>query len=143
MRNQMPPNSTGNAVALAARWNAPRAPGTVGNRRIQSVWHRPEDKFVNLTPHAIQIVGLAAIPSSGVARCEVTSTLFGGHGGAVLIRAAYGAVVGLPDPVDGVMYIVSALVRAAVPARDDVASPGDLVRDSDGNITGCKNLVVN
>jgi len=102
------------------------------------------DTFVNLTPHPIDIVGLAAIPPSGaVARCAVTSVLFGGHGGAVLIRATYGAVVGLPDPLPGVMYLVSGLVRAAVPTRDDVASPGDLVRDSDGNITGCKNLVVN
>lgn len=41
------------------------------------------------------------------------------------------------------MYIVSALVRLAVPGRDDVASPGELVRDEKGQPIACKGLVIN
>lgn len=103
-----------------------------------------EQTFINLTPHVVNIQGLDAVPPSGVvARCAVASELFGAHGGATLIRATYGAVAGLPEPIDGVLYIVSALVRAAVSTRNDVASPGDLTRDDAGNIVGCRNLIVN
>ena len=45
-----------------------------------------------------------------------------------------------PEPE---MYIVSALVRLAVPGRDDVASPGELVRDEKGQPIACKGLVIN
>lgn len=69
-------------------------------------------------------------PSGSVARCAATST-------------PAGAVEGLPDPSTGILFIVSALVRSAVPARADVASPGDLVRDAAGAVIGCRNLVVN
>lgn len=60
-----------------------------------------------------------------------------------LSRTSYGAVEGLPEPKAGVIYIVSALVRAAVPGRLDVASPGELVRDAAGAVVGCKGLSVN
>jgi len=41
-----------------------------------------------------------------------------------------------------VLYVVSALVRAALPARKDLASPAKLTRDGKGNITGCEALEV-
>ena len=63
--------------------------------------------------------------------------------GIPLARTAFGAVEGLPGPVEGVVYVVSALVRSAVPGRCDVTSPGDLVRDSEGRVVGCRGLVVN
>ncbi len=103
--------------------------------------------IVNLTPHALNVVtsgGVTTIkPDGTVARCATTSTPAGEAAGIPLSRTTYGKVIGLPDPVPGVIFVVSALVRAAVPHRGDVASPGDLVRDAAGNVIGCRGLVVN
>ena len=98
----------------------------------------------NLTPHAIQIVGGPSFPPSGrLARCAQVSAAAGEHEGLPLVSVQFGEVEGLPEPQEGILYIVSALVRSAVPHRHDVASPGDLVRDSAGQPVGCRNLVVN
>ena len=100
--------------------------------------------IINLTPHAIVVVDGGTIPASGiVARCSSKSEPAGEHSGVALTRVSFGAVEGLPDPEPGVLYIVSGLVRSAVPSRSDVASPGDLVRDAAGAVVGCRNLVVN
>lgn len=52
----------------------------------------------------------------------------------------FGEVEGLPEPVDGVIYIVSSLVAQRVPNRNDVFIPSESVRDSQGRIIGCKSL---
>jgi hypothetical protein len=100
--------------------------------------------FKNLTPHAIHIVDGPTIEASGtVARCRQSTVPVRDHGGVALVHTTYGEVDGLPGPETGVVYLVSALVRAAAPERDDLASPGDLVRDSEGKIVGCRNLIIN
>ena len=104
--------------------------------------------ITNLTPHTLNIIlsdgTTRAIPPSGsVARCRTVNEPAGYADGVPLVRVAYGAVEGLPEAAEGVLYVVSALVRAAVPERSDVASPGDLVRDPEGNVVGCRGLVVN
>jgi hypothetical protein len=104
----------------------------------------PAPRFVNLTPHAVVIVGGPSLPPSGsLARCAQVAAPAGEHAGVALSRVAFGAVEGLPEPEPGVVFVVSALVRAAVPHRSDVASPGDLVRNEAGQVVGCRNLVVN
>lgn len=101
-------------------------------------------QIVNLTQHPIVIVGGPTVaPSGSVARCATVSVPAGNFGGVPLTKTQYGAVEGLPDPVDGVLYVVSAMVRAAVPDRHDVASPGNQVRDANGAIIGCRSLDVN
>ena len=101
-------------------------------------------EFVNLTPHRVVVVdGPTLLPSGQVARCTTTSSPAGQHGGVGLSRTVFGEVVGLPDPIPGVLFIVSALVRSAVLDRHDVASPGDLVRDSAGAVVGCLGFVIN
>ena len=45
----------------------------------------------------------------------------------------------LPAPQEGIWYITSMLVAQAV-RRPDVLSPGELTRDEEGRITGCKGL---
>jgi hypothetical protein len=100
--------------------------------------------FCNLTPHAIVVVGGPTLPPSGaIARCATKSAPAGEHEGVALVATAYGTVEGLPEPAPGVLYVVSAIVRSAVPERTDVASPGDLVRNEAGAVVGCRNLVVN
>lgn len=104
-------------------------------------------QVVNLTPHALNVhtdTGVHTFsPSGTVARCATTTTQVGDLDGIPLFSTTFGAVQDLPDPQDGVVFVVSALVRQAVPHRKDVASPGDLVRDDKGNPVGCKGLTVN
>jgi hypothetical protein len=71
------------------------------------------------------------------------SVLVGEHDGLPLYQAEFGEVEGLPEPAEGVLYVVSMLVRQAVPERTDVASPGELVRDEQGRVIGCRGLNVN
>ena len=101
-------------------------------------------KFINLTPHAITdaITGTSFPASGDVARVAATFTPAGEAGGVQLFRRTFGNVTGLPAPQDGVLFIVSALVAAAAPSRSDLLSPGELVRNSDGQPIGCTGFVV-
>ena len=100
--------------------------------------------FKNLTAHNIVIHNGPTIPPSGsVARVASTPTAAGDHDGVSLSRIVFGEVVGLPEAEPGVILIVSALVRTAVPSRKDVASPGESVLGPDGRPVACKGLVVN
>ena len=98
--------------------------------------------FVNLTPHAINIVGkkTTTIPTSGtVVRVSMTRTTVSTDGNIPITRVVYGPVVGLPEPADDTVFIVSGLVRVGN-GRPDLASPGQLVRDIDGKVMGCESL---
>lgn len=109
--------------------------------------------FINLTPHAINILGdekICVPPSGGVARCLSVSTPVGvveSNGVKIpVVETSYGEVTGLPkvDLHPGAIYIVSGLVLAALKAagirRRDVVAPGDQVRDIEGLVVGCRNL---
>jgi len=128
------------------------------------------DHFVNLTPHVINIVGKEPLPPSGrVARvAETRETSLPSIKGVKVDRVVYGDLVGLPprcgpgpitrphemyldgetgkthcqwcDETSHPTYIVSAMVAARCGPRDDVFSPGELVRDDAGRIIGAKGL---
>lgn len=110
-------------------------------------------QIVNLTPHAVNIVGdndsiAITIPASGnVARCSQTISIVGsvtlGSVAIPISSSTYGEVVDLPDPQDGVYYIVSRLVMSACPTRQDLLVPNDLVRDEAGRVIGCRSLANN
>jgi hypothetical protein len=99
--------------------------------------------MINLTPHVVVINGAEIPPSGQVARCAEISTPAGEVDGLPIVRKEYGDPVGLPDSQPGFYYIVSAMVRLALPERADLFSPGDAIRDADGKIIGVKNLVSN
>jgi hypothetical protein len=123
--------------------------------------------LVNLTPHEVVIFlpeyKLIIPPSGKVARVEVKLRRIGAIDGIPTVVGVYGSVTGLPSPEDvcqmcgrvlsvcgcyqppqkPVNYIVSAMVRAALPTRLDLVSPADFVRDSAGKIVGCKSLEIN
>ena len=103
--------------------------------------------ITNMTPHDIVIVGEngnRTIPTSGkVARVEAESRSCGFFDGIPLSSVKFGAVTGLPEYQPDTLLIVSAMVRAAVSDRPDLASPGELVRDAGGKVIGCRNLIVN
>lgn len=96
--------------------------------------------FINLTPHEINetTTGLV-IPSTGIARVRQCSRNEAIVDGVQLFRSEYeGSIQGLPEPVEGVIYIVSALALNAVPAeRTDVVAPGNVVRNEAGIVIGC------
>ena len=76
-------------------------------------------KFVNLTPHTINLNNGDALPPSGtVARVSASYTDFDDG----VCHQVFGDVQGLPDPQDGVLFVVSALVLAASD-RDDLVAP--------------------
>ena len=75
--------------------------------------------FINLTPHTINLNdGRSFAPCACTARVSSTHTPFEGD----VCEVQFGACEGLPPQVDGVMYIVSALVAAAA-KRSDLVSP--------------------
>ena len=77
-------------------------------------------KFINLTPHTINLTNGTAYAASGqVARVANAHTPFDENGVASI---EWGEVTGLPQPQEGVLYIVSALVAQAA-KRPDVVSP--------------------
>jgi len=100
----------------------------------------------NLTPHQINIFAedgkteLLSIASTGVARCSVQKEKVGEFGAVPVFKSKYGDVSGLPDAKSNVVYIVSFLVKQALPDREDLVSPGELIRNEKGQPIGCIGL---
>jgi hypothetical protein len=107
-------------------------------------------KIVNLTPHTLNIAQrdgtIFELASSGNARCKVKEEEVETINQISIYTASYGEVSGLPEPEpeQDTVYIVSLLVAQAVasqqPERDDVFSPGELIRDDNGRPVGCVGL---
>lgn len=100
---------------------------------------------VNCTPHPVTIVEngvvVRTLPTSGeVARLSVSTEPAGVVLGIPVTRTVFGEPVGLPEPRLGTCYIVSQLVKNALPERDDLVVPAEVVRDAAGNIIGCQSL---
>jgi hypothetical protein len=105
--------------------------------------------ITNLTPHTINETnsGLSFAPSGVVARVSVENiernpfwvTL---EDSVPMFQQVTGEVQDLPE-FDGTMYIVSAMVRLACPERSDLLSPGQLVRNDEGQPIGCDGFVFN
>jgi hypothetical protein len=91
-------------------------------------------KFINCTPHAIVLNdGRVFDPSGSVARVSSSFTDFTDD----VCTVKYGDLTGVPDSVDGVKYIVSAMVLAASDRKDLVAPAtghSDTVRNDKGHI---------
>lgn len=63
--------------------------------------------------------------------------------GIDLYRPVFGEVTGLPEYSEVVYLLVSAMVREALPLRSDLVSPGQLLRNDEGQVIGCLGLVGN
>ena len=98
--------------------------------------------IINLTPHELSIHDEAGnlvfwIPAgTQIARVTVNRQKTGEVHGIPLFVTEYGEVEGLPEPADDTIYVVSGMVRAATPNREDVYQPGELIRDTNGQPTG-------
>lgn len=105
-------------------------------------------KFINLTPHAISVQKgdqVVTIPPSGqVARVAVKTETLPPIGGFNISKQIFGEVEGLPQPQEGIYYIVSALVGGQIKARQDVYGPDTgptAVRNDKGHIVAVRGLV--
>lgn len=98
--------------------------------------------IINLTPHDVNIYDedktlIVTVPPSGtVARIAAVRERIGVVDGVTLYRTTYGKPEGLPGPSDAVIYVVSGLLRAAVPQRSDLWQPGEAVRNDAGQVIG-------
>ena len=106
--------------------------------------------YLNLTPHTLNIIraegpDLVLPPSGQIARVSMTRETVVGVDGIECHVSVPGPVEGLPYPEEGVVLVVSALVRThpSLAGRTDVASPGPLVRDEAGQPIGCQGLEYN
>lgn len=108
-------------------------------------------KIINLTPHEVVLIPPTGanhiFPSEGVARCSQNDAQ---NGYAILdgqdipfYITTFGSVTGLPEYRVGVFYIVSSLIRSALPDREDLLSPTKLIRNDKGHVTGCRGFSTN
>jgi hypothetical protein len=107
---------------------------------------------VNLCAHDIVLCNNAEESPFAVIRptgrlCRVETMTIGGNwiGSIPYAEVVSGDIRGLPEPRDGVVYVVSSLVAQRCPDRKDVfapdTSPAGAVRDAWGNIIGVKRLI--
>jgi hypothetical protein len=92
-------------------------------------------EYINLTPHTIVLNdGRAFTPSDKIARVTATYTPIVDD----VCSQQFGDITNLPDSIDGVTYIVSAMVLGAVNGRTDVVAPATghpkAVRNDKGHI---------
>ena len=87
-------------------------------------------KFINLTPHDIKLNDGTIYPTTGkIARVENTFSNFC----CGISKVFYGEIENLPEPEDGVYYIVSAMVLAANNSQPKYRRRGDLVSPATGH----------
>lgn len=102
--------------------------------------------IINTTPHPVHIVDIngnvcVTFPKGDFnIRLAVDTVPAGDIDGVPISKTVFGDPVGLPDFQDGVFYIVSQLVKNALPGRTDLLVPAQVVRDDKGNIIGCQSL---
>jgi hypothetical protein len=105
-------------------------------------------KIINLTGHPLTITDgekIMTLPSEGRVRVDSSKktlrTVWYEGIGMPVVGIKRKEVTGLPPPEDGVVYIVSG-IAADTANRDDVLSPGGLVRENGkGRVMGCRQFI--
>lgn len=105
-------------------------------------------RVVNLTPHEVRVVDeearvIRSWPSAPCpARVEAARVPLSELDGIPLMAERRTRAANLPEPEEGVWFIVSSVVGSAHPERDDLLVPSDLVRDGRGVVTACRSFVL-
>ena len=106
-------------------------------------------RIVNLTPHEVKIVDggnnvVAVFPSDGVARASQHDVLVDEINSIPVVKTEFGEVLGLPEPAEDTVFIVSRITVEVARARglntDDLLITSGAVRDDQGRIIGCRAL---
>ena len=103
--------------------------------------------LINMTPHPINICDaegniIKVIPASGnlIRLAQFTVPQNFTIDDVPVTKSTYSEPNGLPEYQLGTFYIVSQLVKTACPDREDLLVPAEVVRDTQGNIVGCRSL---
>jgi hypothetical protein len=105
-----------------------------------------DSKIINMTPHPVHIVDdennvvNTFDKSETMIRLSQTVEKSEPVCGIPTTVTKFGEPQGLPEFKAGTFYIVSQLVKSALPERSDLLVPAEVVRDKSGNIIGCKSL---
>ena len=100
----------------------------------------------NLTPHPINLLDennniVRTFGSDGLVRLKANTVSAGFTvDDCKITKTVFGEPDGLPEYQFGQFYIVSQLVKSALPQREDLLVPAEVVRDANGNIIGCKSF---
>jgi len=106
-------------------------------------------RIVNLTPHEVKIVDggnnvVAVFPSDGVAWVSQYDVLVDEINSIPVVKTEFGEVLGLPEPAEDTVFIVSRITVEVARARglntDDLLITSGAVRDDQGRIVGCRAL---
>ena len=108
--------------------------------------------LVNCTPHTVNIhredgTVLTVEPSGDFARVATIKeeASIPGLEEIKVVKTTFDTskIEGLPDPQEGILYIVSLITLDALKGiRTDLVAPGNLIRDEGGNVVGCDGLTV-
>jgi hypothetical protein len=107
--------------------------------------------FKNLTSHPVAVYasdGSCRVinPEKGqAARCSEINTFIDEHEGISLMAKDFDSIENLPEPKEGIYYIVSMIVALAAwkVGRVDVVTVTQYVRDGAGAKVGCRAFGVN
>jgi len=103
-------------------------------------------KIINKTPHPVYILGddnkvIKMFPkSNGMIRVPESIKSVGTINKIPITTTQWGETTDVPKAKKDVFYIVSQLVKSALPHRYDFLVPKQVIRDDSGNIIGCKCL---
>jgi hypothetical protein len=102
-------------------------------------------KFVNLIGHDITISGYGTLSKADVpCRVETKQRIIGKVAGVPIAETHFDKIANLPDPEDGVYYIVSRVVMDFVPFdREDVFcvdTGPSAIRDENGQVSAVTQL---
>ncbi len=108
-----------------------------------------KNTIINLTPHKIVVYNennemvLEIEPSGDIARISSDKKEVRNVNNSPYFTISYGSPSGLPETQEGVLLLVSGQVRMACPKRKDLISPGELIRNKQGQPIGCLGFVIN
>jgi len=102
-------------------------------------------KILNLTPHDVIIMNkservIRVFKPRGLARLKSRTISKGKLDRVPITRTVLGETEGVPEFQEGTYYIVSKLVRDALPNRKDLLVPSQIVKDEEEQIIGCLSL---
>lgn len=104
--------------------------------------------IINKTPHPVNIVNpdgslIHTFPKceeADLIRLSVNTEPNDNIDGFPTSVTVFGEPTGLPEYKEGTFYVVSQLVKNALPERKDLLVPAEVLRGDQGIILGCKSL---
>ena len=105
--------------------------------------------IINCTPHPIQLLDennnlVLTLPKGEVIpRLNQSTKKVSEINGIAITETVFGEIQDIPEEKADTILIVSRLVLSACKDRNDLVVPNELVRNSEGNIVGCKSLARN